>query len=289
MTGFGRSEQQNGTVTCKVEIRSVNNRFIEINARLPKNLSALEIPIRKLVKGICARGSFDVSISIDKTNGGETDCELIPNLGLAAQYVKAAGQIQNEFGLQGSLDINSLLSVRDIVKFQPLEVDESQSELILQSVESSLRALVQMRETEGKNLHQDVLSRIESVEEILETVKTRQPDILKEYQTRLGEKVKTLNEGVDLDPDRLAQEVAVMADRCDVSEEITRLASHLEQFKILLEKDEPVGRKLEFITQEINREVNTIGSKTSDSQVSSRVIEIKSLLEKIREQLANIE
>ncbi len=289
MTGFGRSEQQNGNVSCKVEIRSVNNRFIEVKTRLPKNLSALEITVQKLVKRICARGSFDVSISIDTTNGGETDCELVPNLGLAAQYVQAADQIQKEFGLQGSLDINSLLSIRDVVKFQPVEVDESQSEIILQSVETALGALTQMRETEGKSLHQDVLGRIESIEKILETVKTRQPEILQEYQTRLGEKVKILNEGVDLDPARLAQEVAVMADRCDVSEETTRLACHLEQFKVLLDKDEPIGRKLEFITQEINREVNTIGSKTTDSEVSGGVIEIKSLLEKIREQLANIE
>ncbi|MBI4385045.1 MAG: YicC family protein [Nitrospinae bacterium] len=289
MTGFGRAEKQDGAVSCKAEVRSVNGRFLEINARLPKALSTLDPQIRKLAKTFCARGSLDVSVVLEKNNGVPAEMEIKPNLALAAQYVGALGQIKRQLGLTGEIDINAVLSIRDILKFEPTSTGPAEEEIVLGTVEEALAALARMRAEEGKNLRKDFLERIDYLEKLCRAIKERQPAVLQEYKERLQEKIKALTGGLELDGVRLAQETAILADRCDVTEEITRLESHIQQFRGLLDDKESQGRKLEFITQEINRETNTIGSKSVDSQVSQHVIEIKCVLEKIREQLQNIE
>jgi len=289
MTGYGRSEKQNGLFACKAEIRSVNNRFIEINTRLPKFLAALELPLKKLIKSKCARGSFDLFLSLEKEDASGADLEIKPNLGLATQYFKAIKQIKDELGLAGDMPIEALLGVKDIIKTEPLTLDTSQETMILETVEDALSALIKMRQEEGNHLQKDLTERLQGIHQLTRSIQERQPVVLEEYRNRLKEKIKTLTEGMELDETRMAQETALMADRCDISEEITRLGSHLEQFSKFLKKPEPIGRKMEFITQEINRETNTIGSKSVDLQISQNVIEIKSLLEKIREQLQNIE
>ena len=289
MTGYGRSEKQNGLFACKAEIRSVNNRFIEINTRLPKFLAALELPLKKLIKSKCARGSFDLFLSLEKEDASGADLEIKPNLGLATQYFKAIKQIKDELGLAGDMPIEALLGVKDIIKTEPLTLDTSQETMILETVEDALSALIKMRQEEGSHLQKDLTERLQGIHQLTRSIQERQPVVLEEYRNRLKEKIKTLTEGMELDETRMAQETALMADRCDISEEITRLGSHLEQFSEFLKKPEPIGRKMEFITQEINRETNTIGSKSVDFQISQNVIEIKSLLEKIREQLQNIE
>lgn len=288
MTGFGRSEKQNGVFSCKAEIRSVNSRFIEISTRLPKYLACVELPLKSLVKSRCARGSFDVFISIEKQDGVQ-DMEIRPNLELASQYHSAFRAIQDQLGLSGSIDIASLLSIRDIVKAEPLEFDDEKQGMVLEAVGTALDELIRMRLEEGKSLFDDLENRINQIEEWTKKIEVRQPEIIRAYRDRLIEKIKALGDGVDLDPNRLAQETAIMADKSDISEELIRLESHLAQFRDLIRVEEPVGRKLEFLTQEINRETNTIGSKSIDLEVSQQVIEIKSILEKIREQLANIE
>jgi uncharacterized protein (TIGR00255 family) len=289
MTGYGRSEKQNGQFACKAEVRSVNNRFIEVNTRLPKFLSALELPLKKLIKSKCGRGSFDLFLTLEKEDAGSADLEIKPNLGLATQYFEAFKKIKDELGLTGDMPIEALLGVKDIIKTEPLTLDESQEKMILETVEGALAALIKMRQEEGSNLQKDLAGRLQSIHQLVQKIQERQPVVLEEYRNRLNEKIKTLTDGMELDETRLAQETAVMADRCDISEEITRLGSHFEQFNSMFEKSEPIGRKMEFITQEINRETNTIGSKSVDYQVSQSVIEIKSLLEKIREQIQNIE
>ncbi len=289
MTGFARYENQNGELTCKVEIKSVNNRFIDINTRLPKSLAALEIPLKKLVKSKCARGSFDISISLESNGQSGANFEIKPNLPLAAQYLKAFNQIRDDLKLQGEIDINAILGQRDIVKPELKEPDDSSEETVTSTVEKTLSDLIKMREDEGANLEKDIISQIKGIEKLGGAIKSLQSTTVQEFQDRLKEKIQTLTNGMDLDPARMAQETALLADRCDVTEEIIRLKSHLDQFYKLVESDEPQGRKLEFLTQEINREVNTIGSKTIDIEVSKAVIEMKSRLEKIREQLANIE
>ena len=289
MTGFARYENQNGELTCKVEIKSVNNRFIDINTRLPKSLAALELPLKKLVKSKCARGSFDISISLESNGQSGANFEIKPNLPLAAQYLKAFNQIRDDLKLQGEIDINAILGQRDIVKPELKEPDDSSEETVTSTVEKTLSDLIKMREDEGANLEKDIISQIKGIEKLGGAIKSLQSTTVQEFQDRLKEKIQTLTNGMDLDPARMAQETALLADRCDVTEEIIRLKSHLDQFYKLTESDEPQGRKLEFLTQEINREVNTIGSKTIDIEVSKAVIEMKSRLEKIREQLANIE
>ncbi|NIQ00747.1 MAG: YicC family protein [Nitrospinaceae bacterium] len=289
MTGYGRSDRQNGHYACKVEIRSVNNRFIEINTRLPKYLAALEVPLKKLIKSQCARGSFEVFVNLDKSDTTGGDLEVKPNLGLASQYFEAFKQIQSELGLKGEISMDSLLGMKEVIKSEPPTLDASQEKFILESVETALASLMEMRTEEGKNLQTDLESQIQAIHQRAAQIKERQPAVIEEYRKRLNDKISNLTEGAELDEARLAQETALLADRSDVTEEIIRLESHLEQFRGLFRADEPIGRKMEFITQEINREVNTIGSKSVDLKVSQHVIEIKSLLEKIREQLQNIE
>jgi uncharacterized protein (TIGR00255 family) len=289
MTGFSRYENQNEDLTCKVEIRSVNNRFIDINTRLPKSLAPLELPLKKMVKSKCARGSFDISIAIEKNGDSEANLEVAPNLPLATEYLNAFKNIQEGLGLKGEIDINTILSQRDVVKPELKKVEDSSEEIVLQTVDKTLTDLVKMREDEGKNLEKDILNQISSIEALGKSISTKQSITIQQFQDKLKEKIQTLTTGIEIDPARIAQESALLADRCDVTEELVRLESHLDQFNKLVSSHEPQGRKLEFLTQEINREVNTMGSKTIDLEVSKAVIEMKSCLEKIREQLANIE
>ena len=289
MTGFGRAECQDGDYSYKAEIRSVNNRFIEINTRLPKAYLDLEQPLKKLIKSHCARGSINITISVANTSENSGEWEIKPNLPLAIQYVKALKKIQTSLGLEGNLNIDSVVGLRDIIKIDPVPIDPAKESLLLKIAESALTSLRKMREEEGEHLQKDLSERIDIIEKHAEQIKKRQPEVIQEYKARLEEKIKLLNNGIQVDESRLAQETAILADRCDITEEITRLSSHLKQFRKLFESKEPMGRKLEFITQEINREVNTMGSKSSDTEVANLVIEIKSALEKIREQLQNIE
>ena len=289
MTGFSRYENQNEDLTCKVEIRSVNNRFIDINTRLPKSLAPLELPLKKMVKSKCARGSFDISIAIEKNGDSEANLEVAPNLPLATEYLNAFKNIQEGLGLKGEIDINTILSQRDVVKPELKKVEDSSEEIVLQTVDKTLTDLVKMRKEEGENLEKDILNQISSIKALGKLISTKQSITVQQFQDKLKEKIQTLTTGIEIDPARIAQESALLADRCDVTEELVRLESHLDQFNKLVASHEPQGRKLEFLTQEINREVNTMGSKTIDLEVSKAVIEMKSCLEKIREQLANIE
>ena len=289
MTGFGRAECQDGDYSYKAEIRSVNNRFIEINTRIPKAFLDMEISLKKLIKSHCARGSINIIITLANSNDGSGEWDVKPNLPLATQYVKALKEIQTSLGLQGQVHIDSVVGLRDVFKIEPVSIDPAKESLLLNIAESALASLQKMREEEGAHLQKDLAERIDSIEKHAAQIEKRQPAVIQEYKNRLKEKTKLLNDGITVDEPRLAQETAILADRCDITEEITRLSSHLIQFRKLFDSTEPIGRKLEFITQEINREVNTMGSKSSDTEMANLVIEIKSTLEKIREQLANIE
>jgi uncharacterized protein (TIGR00255 family) len=289
MTGFGRAECQDGDYSYKAEIRSVNNRFIEINTRLPKAFLDMELPLKKLIKSHCARGSINITITLANSNDGSGEWDVKPNLPLATQYVKALKEIQTSLGLEGQVHIDSVVGLRDVFKIEPIAIDPAKESLLLNMAESALASLQKMREEEGAHLQKDLAERIDSIEKHAAEIEKRQPEVIQEYKARLKEKIKLLNDGIEMDEGRLAQETAILADRCDITEEITRLTSHLNQFRKLFDSSEPIGRKLEFITQEINREVNTMGSKSSDTKAANLVIDIKSTLEKIREQLANIE
>jgi len=289
MTGFGRSELQSDDYTCKVEIRSVNNRFLDVKTRLPRNFANLEFELKKRIKDKCSRGSIDVSISFqrDETEGSGT--EIRPNLVLATQYLGAFKLLRDKLGLSGEIDISTILSLKDVIQFEPLALSSSIEELIINATEAAMDQLIEMRNEEGKHLEKEILELLNEVEKQKDLIKPRQSIMVKQYRDRLNERIKSLTEGTAIEPGRLDQEVALLAERCDITEEITRLESHLSHFRQLVQSEEPMGRKLEFLIQEFNREANTIGSKTLDIEVSRSSIEIKSALEKIREQLANIE
>ncbi len=289
MTGFSRYENQNGELTCKVEIRSVNNRFIDVNVRLPRSLISLELSLKKIVKSKCARGSFDINIAIERNSDSKSDLKVSSDLSLATEYLNAFKKIQEGLGLKGEVDINMILAQRDIVKSEPKQAEDSAEEIVLLAVEKTLSDLIKMREDEGRNLEKDIVRQISTIKTLAQSISTKQSITVEQFQEKLKDKIQTLTAGIEVDPARIAQESALLADRCDITEEIVRLGSHLEQFNKLVESHEPQGRKLEFLTQEINREVNTMGSKTIDLDVSEAVIDMKSCLEKIREQLANIE
>ena len=289
MTGFGRAECQENDYIYQAEIRSVNNRFIEINTRLPKAYSDLEQPLKKLIKSHCSRGSISLTISLVSSNDSPGEWEIKPNLLLAKQYLDALKQLQNSLGLIGEVDLKSVIGLREIIKIEPVTMDPAKKDLILNITKEALKSLQTMREEEGKNLQKDLGQQIDSIENHLTDIKSRHPQVVAEYQDKLKERIKNITDGIELDETRLAQETALLADRSDITEEMTRLKSHINQFRSFLNKNEPIGRKLEFVTQEINREINTTGSKSSDIIISKRVIEIKSDLEKIREQVQNIE
>ncbi len=289
MTGFGRVETHNGDHAYTVEVRSVNNRFLEVNARLPKYLSQLEIPLKKLVKDNFSRGSFDLSVSVDKIEGASAELEVVPNIPLAAQYLQSLKQIRDSLGLDEQIELKSILNLRDLIKLEPPKLKKDNEMKILETVRSALNALAEMRQEEGRNLEADISNRLNEIAEHARFIKGRQNGVLKEYQEKLRERICQLTGGIQLDEARIAQETALLAERADISEELTRLESHLNQFLKLLQEQGPMGRKLEFLLQEINRETNTLGSKTSDIQVSRTVIEMKSTIEKVREQIQNIE
>ena len=244
MTGFGRGECQEDDYTYQAEVRSVNNRFIEINTRLPKAYLVLEQPLKKLIKSYCSRGSISLTISIGNSNENTGEWEVKPNLSLATQYAAALNQIRDTLKLKGEIDLKSLSGLRDIIKIEPLAVDPAKHELIINIATEALTSLKKMREEEGENLQKDLAQRIDTIENYATEIESRHPEVTKEYQNRLKEKIKNLNEGLDADETRLAQEVALFADRCDVTEEITRLKSHLNQFRNFFNAKDPIGRKL---------------------------------------------
>ena len=293
MTGYGRAEGRHKGTPIVVEVRSVNHRYCEVVAKLPRTVQAHEERFRSLVQAHVARGRVDLSVSFN----GERD----PGRGLrldrvlARRYLALLKELQRDLGLAGTPDVTLLASFRDIIK--PAEVaaeDCAAVRTVERIVSRALKALASMRRREGLALERDLSTRLDEIERRLTAIRLRLPVLLQEYHARLQARVNRLLEGVEgakerMDHGRLAQEVALLADRSDVSEEVTRLDSHLRQFRSLLRKSEPVGRSLDFLLQEMNREVNTIGSKVGDVAVTQEVVAAKAELEKLREQVQNVE
>ena len=288
MTGYGRSEEawSGGTVTA--ELRSVNHRFCEIVVRLPKVLSSLEEELKRMIQQRCARGRVELTVSI--SGGKDAGKQLSLDQALARQYHGLLRDLKKQLRLSGSIDVAMLAGYRDLITVSDRPLDE---EGLLQTAKrvtvKALSILDQMRRREGAALTKDVMHRLNIVREEIGGVEQRAPHVAQEYFLRLKARVSKLAELPELDEGRLSQELALYADRCDVSEEVTRLDSHLSQFETTLQTEEPVGRALDFLLQEIGREVNTIGSKANDADIAMHVVRLKGELEKIREQVQNIE
>ncbi|MCZ6799587.1 MAG: YicC family protein [Nitrospirae bacterium] len=288
MTGFGKREASHGGLTLSVEMRSVNHRHREVALRLPKGFWEIEDKLKALIYRQCARGRVDVTASLG--GGKESSKTLSWDRGLAKQYSQALREMQRELKVKGEVDITLLAGYRDIFSFgEKAAIDEKVQKMLTRLVTQALGDLDGMRRREGKMLQTDLTKRVHGIEKVIRTIERRTPMVVREYAERMKKRVGQLLDGEPVDQGRVAQELAVYAERCDVTEELIRLDSHVAQFHLLLKESEPVGRKLDFLLQEMGREVNTIGSKANNADISGLVVELKSELEKIREQVQNIE
>ena len=288
MTGYGRVETVQDGRNIIVEAKSVNHRFLEIFLRTPSALFPLEMEFKKKISERFKRGRIEVSIRLEGEGADVSKVNL--NLEIARDYFDVLNRLKTEFDLQSPISLKTLAGFRDIFT-PPTELQLSPD--FLNQVEKifleSLAMLTNMRQDEGLAMFQDMDKRLKAITGILETIKLRAPQVVIEYQKRLAEKIKELTAGYALDDVRLAQEVALMAERSDITEEIVRMHSHICQFEELLLSEGTEGRKIDFLLQEMNREINTIGSKVSDVEITRQVIEVKSELGKLREQAQNIE
>ena len=289
MTAFGRAERKVEDRTYTVEIRTLNGRYLEISVRAPRQLMPLEERVRKLVATRISRGRVDVFVRVK--NGSETVSEIEVNLPLAKAYHKALLELNETLEIEEKVGLPTLLGFERIIVATEPEADLEKTWVTLSScMGEALEGVDAMRMSEGKAIYHDFQKRLQSVEEGLSHIKELVPSVLSEYHSRLNERMAVLTEGkVELDPNRLAQEAAFLVDKSDITEEIVRAESHLRQFRSMIESEGSAGRALDFLLQELNREVNTIGSKGGDVQLSHMVVSLKSELEKIREQVQNIE
>jgi uncharacterized protein (TIGR00255 family) len=288
MTGYGRVETVQEGRNIIAEAKSVNHRFLEIFLRTPSALFPLETEFKKKISERFKRGRIEVSIRLEGEGADVSKVNL--NLEIARDYFNVLNRLKAEFNLEAPISLKTLADFRDI--FTPsLEVQLSPD--FLNQVEKtfleSLAMLSNMRQDEGLAMFQDMDMRLKAITEILETIKLRAPQVVIEYQKRLAERIKELTAGYALEDARLNQEVAIMAERSDITEEIVRMHSHIGQFEELLQSEGTEGKKIDFLLQEMNREINTIGSKSSDVEITRQVIEVKSELGKLREQAQNIE
>ncbi len=289
MTGYGRAESTRDGRKFSVEIRSLNHRYLEIAVRLPGIISPLEVDIKKKLSAKLSRGKIELSIRMDAENGeGVGRYDL--NLSLARNYHALLSRLKQELGLGDEITLETIAGLGGI--FIPLDTGENTVmlwEQLEKVLDEATAALMDMKQREGEMLYRDLVSRIDLMKDCLDLIAQRAPEAVAGYQKRLAERVKELTGGMDIDAARLCQEVAIMAEKSDITEEIVRFHSHVGQFNDMLGSDEAVGRKVDFLLQEMGREVNTIGSKSSDAEISRSVIEIKSELAKVREQVQNIE
>jgi uncharacterized protein (TIGR00255 family) len=288
MTGYGRSEGSYRDIVIVAELRSTNHKYCDITVRLPKLLLPLETPLRKRLQERFTRGRLELAVTVN--GAAEQTKRLEVDLELARQYARILKEIKAKLELPGPVDLAMLMSFRDIVTTGELEeaTDELASQ-IQKRVKEAMDRLEAMRKKEGQSLVKDLRRRLRFIETALHRIETRVPAMVRGYQARLQDRIERLTQGAKLDPGRLAQEVALFAERSDVSEELTRLKSHLGQFKTMIQGSDAVGRSLDFLIQELNRVVNTIGSKSGDAPIAMGVVGIKSELEKMREQVQNIE
>lgn len=288
MTGYGRKTIESEYWKVTIEMRSVNNRFLDIAVKMPKQYLPLEERIKKEISAALSRGHVDIFVTVEEV--GDRKNSIAVDLGLARDYCRAMKEIAGETGLPYQLNIMNVASYYGVLTAQKEESDLDELWVTMgEAVRSSIGQLVEMRTVEGEKLAGDIRSRLDILAEIREKIMVRSPLVVSDYREKLAARIREYLGGVELDEDKLLNEVAFFADKADIAEEITRLGSHFDQFLGNLEKDEPVGRKLDFILQEINREINTIGSKANDTEISHLVIEAKGELEKIREQVQNFE
>lgn len=288
MTGYGKFvvTEQDRQVT--VEMKSVNNRYLEINCRIPKALSAVEDAVKRTVKKYLRRGSVDVFFSYE--NNSAQGKKLTVDEVLASAYVDAAKRLALKYDIENSFTVTDLLRTNDVVKIDAEDDDEGLlKELVEKCAEGAVKELNRMRGVEGTTIRDDLNKLIGNIDSALTKAEKRAPMVVEDYSVRLRARIEELLNGVPTDEARLMNEVAFFADKADVNEEISRLHSHIAQFRAALDSSDPQGRNLDFLSQEIGREINTMGSKSNDTELTNLVIYMKNELEKIKEQIRNVE
>ncbi|NLN42202.1 MAG: YicC family protein [Clostridiales bacterium] len=288
MTGFGRAKADQQDMEFTVEVKTLNHRYLDINMRLPKIISFLEEDIRKLVQERLDRGRVDIYISTSVRTKDSVEVEI--NEPLMESYISCFNEIAQKYGIKYDVSLSTLVGIQDLFLVVEKEQDEETiRELVLKALEEALDKVEDMRQKEGEKLKEDIKMRCGFIRNMLEDVEARAPMVVEEYRTKLRNRIEELIKTTELDENRFNAEVAFFADRSNITEEIVRLRSHLNQMEEILEKEGSIGRKLDFLVQEMNRETNTIGSKANDLIIVNLVVDMKSEIEKIREQVQNIE
>ena len=288
MTGFGRAQETVDGMTVTVELKSVNHRYFEFTAKVPRTYGFLEEKLKSFLNARVSRGKMECYVSIE--NLEESDMEVVVNPSLAKGYVDALRTLSETFGLKEDYSAISIAKFPDVLTLRKAPADEEKIWNAVQTVtELAVERFVTMRETEGEKLRADILSKADTILEHVAFVESRSPQTVREYHEKLRQRMEELLENTQVDEQRLLTEAAIFADKIAVDEETVRLRSHISQLREFLNADEPIGRKLDFLVQEMNRESNTIGSKAQDVEIAKRVIAIKAEVEKIREQVQNIE
>ncbi len=287
MTGFGRAEELIENYHISVQIKSVNHRFADFNIRLPRYYSFLEDKLRKDAMTAISRGKVEINISIEQKE--DTDYEVSLNHAVATSYLKALRSL-GELNLPDDVTISTLAKFNDVLNITYKEVDETFIYQIVSAVfQKALNGFMQMRREEGARLEKNLEEHLSSILNEVNAIEARSPETVKEYQQRLTERIMDVLSDTSVDESRILTEAAIYADKVAVDEEIVRLRSHTAAFSAAIKSNQPIGKKLDFIVQEMNREANTIGSKASDLSIAGRVVELKATIEKIREQIQNIE
>lgn len=288
MTGYGRSKMIFNSREITVEIRSVNHKFFEFSARIPRQFGFIEDKLKSLFSGVINRGKVETYVSV--VTGDGSDVSVAVNTPLALDYVNALRSANEILGLTDDVTLIQLFRMPDIFTVTKAETDESELwNQVKETAEAALTSFLEMRKAEGERLKSDILTKLDYIESVVSKIEQRSPKVTEEYREKLYNRLKELLEDKNIDEGRILTEAAIFADKTAVDEETVRLRSHIASFRELLEMDEPIGKKMDFLVQEMNREINTTGSKCSDLTITKMVVDLKSTVEKVREQIQNIE
>lgn len=288
MTGYGRNEAIQGGKKIMCEIKSVNHRYSDYSVKVPKYYGFLEDKVREFASKYISRGKVDIYVGIESY--AEADKEIVVNTELAKSYIDALCKLRDEFNLRDDISVNSVARYPDIFILERKEEDEEEIwENVKTVLEPAIKSFTAMREREGERIQKDLEQRVEYMKTLADRIDKRSPQTVLEYKDRLYAKIKAVLEDREIDDARVLTEVAIFADKVAVNEEMVRLSSHFDEFYGICASGEPAGRKLDFLIQEINREINTTGSKASDIEIAKIVVDLKAETEKLREQIQNIE
>ncbi len=287
MTGYGKGNISENLRNYQVEIKSVNHRYLDISVKMPRVLSYLEEDVKKVISSKVKRGKIDVFITFE--NSSTEGKEIKINNEIAKMYINQLKQLAEEENILANIEVTEISKYPDVLSVQNTQDDEQIKKELIEATTIATDKLVQMRQVEGSKMAEDLLKRIEKINQKIEKISELSTGLIEEYVVKLENRIKEILKNQEIDESRLAQEVVIYADKCSIEEEVTRLKSHISQFKELINSDDAVGKKLDFIIQEMNRETNTIGSKANNLEITNGVIDIKTEIENIREQVQNIE